>query len=223
MAGCHKNLWISTLSLLLDIPLALVWTRAVTDTTHITHFCCTLPPCFTYYQGCSASKVPYVMKVQWEVIIPLNVTHLLQQSIIILQHNPSELLCVCPILPQVQKLCRELSTIHKQPLLLPTHCAINDLPNHLSASQNLFLHSSFVHFQPLCARITGAITITDVCWTILCLSAPFCAALISPYTVTAHLYQLAVNFREGNVTPINTCCMLPLLQTPPSAKKNMLD
>ena len=35
--------------------------------------------------------------------------------------------------------------------------------------------------------------------TILC-----CAVLISHYTFTVHLYQLAVNFRDGNVTPITT-------------------
>ena len=93
------------------------------------------------------------------------------------------------------------------------YCGISTLPSHLSAFQNLFLHSSSAHFQPLYARLTGVIIITDVRLTILRLSAPFCAALISPYTVTAHLYQLAVNFREGNVTPINTKSPYKLLHS----------
>jgi hypothetical protein len=95
-----------------------------------------------------------------------------------------------------------LWTVNNSQIL--NHSAGSTLPTHLSPFQNLFLHSSSVHFQPSCVRITGAIIITDICQTVLCLSASFCAVLIFPYAVTVHLYQLAVNFREGNVTPIKT-------------------
>jgi len=67
--------------------------------------------------------------------------------------------------------------------LLITVQSVN-LPSHLSDPQNLFLHSSSIRFQPLCGRLTGAIIITDLCATILCLSAPFCAVPITSYTIT---------------------------------------